>query len=199
MSGREEWVCGSPDLACVSRASRTGWRSVERDVLRARIWEGDLNLVNVTGSLTGDPEPRTDRLGQRICRLRVTLPPGPPPREVPVDVKSVGPAAGVCAARLTTGHPVCVSGTLVFVEWVGSDDAKRSRLSVKTWQVQFLSTTRPEGTADEEREWRKVSAGAPRYAPAESETTETDSASELACLIATGAQRAAVEGRGVGR
>ena len=100
-----------------------------------------MNNVNLIGRLTRDPELKEIGDGRSVCELRIAVdnPGRCGERGEPtyVDVSTFGKHAEACAAHLTKGRQVAVSGRLVFREWTGRDGTKRSAHSVRG-RVEFL-------------------------------------------------------------
>ena len=76
-----------------------------------------MNVVSLTGRVVGEPELRTTRSGLPECRIKLSVPRYTrrgirEPGVVYVDVTTFGLEARECAARLSEGSAVCLSGRL---------------------------------------------------------------------------------------
>lgn len=106
-----------------------------------------MNSVNLIGRLTRDPELRHAPSGTAVCILRIAVN-GVRDGEVCfVDVVAFEKQAEACAAHLTKGREVAVSGRLSYSEWQADDGSKRSRHEV-IGRVQFLGSGRSAAASD---------------------------------------------------
>ena len=95
-----------------------------------------LNSVALVGRLTADPTLRETPVGQ-VATLRLAV----SQRRGRVSFQTItvwGKLAEICAAHLTKGRLISVSGRLDSREWVAKDGTKRSAVSVTAFEVQFL-------------------------------------------------------------
>jgi single-strand DNA-binding protein len=102
-----------------------------------------MNMINLVGRLTRDPELKEIGGGRSVCELRLAVdnPGRGGERGEPtyIDVSTFGAQAEACARYLVKGRQVAVSGRLVFREWTGRDGSKRSAHSVRG-SVEFLGS-----------------------------------------------------------
>jgi single-strand DNA-binding protein len=109
-----------------------------------------MNMINLVGRLTRDPELKEIGGGRSVCELRLAVenPGRGGERGEPtyVDVSTFGAQAEACARYLVKGRQVAVSGRLVFREWTGGDGLKRSAHSVRG-RVEFLGSKAEAGDA----------------------------------------------------
>jgi single-strand DNA-binding protein len=106
-----------------------------------------MNNVSLIGNLTRDPELRSAK-GGAVCQLRIAVDNpgrgGAKGEPTYVDVATFGKHAETCAAHLSKGRQVAVSGRLVFREWEARDGSKRSAHEVRG-QVEFLGAKAESG------------------------------------------------------
>lgn len=138
----------------------------------------NLNSVMLIGRLTADPELRQTPSGAPVCKFRVATnhvykkPDGEKgERACFVDVEAWRRLGEICAEYLRKGREVFVSGRLTLDQWQDKSGAKRSRLSVTAFQVQFLSSRKNGAAAD-------GAADAPK--PGEEVAEEAEPAEEVA-------------------
>ena len=112
-----------------------------------------LNKVLLIGNLTRDPELRYIPSGTAVANFGLamnrvyTTQDGERKEEVCfVDVDVWGRTAENCANYLEKGRLVLVEGSLQFRTWETEDGQKRSKLSVRAFNVQFLGGRRTEDT-----------------------------------------------------
>lgn len=111
-----------------------------------------MNTVNLIGRLTRDPELRTmGETDRSVCELRLAVDQGVDgsgDKRDPlyIDVSTFDRQAAACAEHLSKGRQVAVSGRLVYREWTGDDNNKRSKHSV-IGRVEFLGG-KPQGSQD---------------------------------------------------
>jgi single-strand DNA-binding protein len=86
----------------------------------------NVNTVTLVGQLTADPELRSLPDGRSVCDLRMAVNDQRDQPPLFIDVATFGAAADACAAHLTKGRAVAVTGRLVYREWE-KDGVKRSR------------------------------------------------------------------------
>jgi single-strand DNA-binding protein len=103
-----------------------------------------MNVVAITGTLTGDPARRETPKGV-VTTFRIGSDGAP---RVWIDVECWGHLAGTCAAHLDRGRHVAVSGALGHATWTDREGARRERWFVKAAQVTFLDQPRG-GAADQ--------------------------------------------------
>jgi single-strand DNA-binding protein len=96
----------------------------------------NVNVVTLVGQLTSDPELRSLPDGRSVCDLRVAVNDQRDQPPLFVDVATFGGGAEACAAYLTRGSAVGVTGRLVYSEWKAQDGSKRSKHQV-VGRVQF--------------------------------------------------------------
>ncbi len=111
-----------------------------------------LNNVILMGNLTRDPELRYIPSGAAVANFGMamnrvyTTQDGERKEEVCfVDIDVWGKTAENCANYLSKGRLVLIQGTLQFRSWETEDGQKRSKLSVRAFNVQFLGSKREEG------------------------------------------------------
>lgn len=120
----------------------------------------NVNVVVITGNLTRDPEVRSIPGGSSVCKLRVAVnsrrKDGQTGEWVDrpnfFDVDVYGSRGEFAAKHLSKGCPVAVEGSLVYRDWETKDGGKRSAVSIKADQVQFLAAPAARGTGAEEVE-----------------------------------------------
>jgi single-strand DNA-binding protein len=95
----------------------------------------NVNVVTLVGQLTEDPELRALPDGRSVCDLRVAVNDRRDQPPLFVDVATFG-GAEACAAYLTRGSAVGVTGRLIYSEWQAEDGSKRSKHQV-VGRVQF--------------------------------------------------------------
>jgi len=110
-----------------------------------------LNKVLLIGNLTRDPELRYIPSGAAVANFGLamnrvyTTQDGERKEEVCfVDIDVWGKTAENCANYLAKGRLVLVEGSLQFRTWETEDGQKRSKLSVRAFNVQFLGGRRTE-------------------------------------------------------
>jgi single-strand DNA-binding protein len=104
-----------------------------------------MNSVNLIGRLTRDPELRSMPDGDRaVCDLRIAVDNGQNDPTY-VDVATFDKQAEACAAHLSQGRQVAVTGRLIYREWE-KDGEKRSKHSV-IGRVEFLA--KPKGSSEQ--------------------------------------------------
>jgi len=100
-----------------------------------------MNVINLIGRLTRDPDAEETRNGTPVCRMRVAVPrrrkEGKDQGAVFVDVVAYGGQATACAQYLVRGRQVAVSGRLEQREWSDADGT-HSLHEVVAEHVQFL-------------------------------------------------------------
>ncbi len=113
-----------------------------------------LNKVFLLGNLTADPAVRATQSGMSVCELRLavnrTYVSNGNRVEEPcfVDVTVWGRSGEACQRYLSKGSPVLVEGRLHFDQWEDRQTGRKaSKLRVVAEQVQFLSTSRRDGSA----------------------------------------------------
>lgn len=112
----------------------------------------NMNRVFLMGNLTRDPELRYTPGGQAVCTLGMAVnnkfnKDGESREETLfVDVNVWAKTAENCAEYLSKGSPIMVEGRLKFRTWEGQDGAKRSKIDVTAFNVQFLSFGKGQGT-----------------------------------------------------
>lgn len=106
-----------------------------------------MNHVFLMGHLTRDPQLRTLTSGTAVAELGVAVNEKYKDKEGqwverPTFVDSVvwGKQAENCAEFLRKGAPVLVEGKLQLDQWETESGEKRSRLRVRAWRIQFLSS-----------------------------------------------------------
>jgi len=108
----------------------------------------NLNVVEITGNLTRDPELRTTPSGTPVCKLRVAVnsrrKDGASGEWVDkpnyFDVTVWGAQGENCATYLSKGRPVGVEGRLDWREWEAQDGSKRQAVEIIADSVQFLGS-----------------------------------------------------------
>ncbi len=104
-----------------------------------------MNTIQLTGGLTRDPELKTTPNDKSVCdiRLAVTRPRNRDKSDY-FDVAAWEGLAETCAAHLTKGRQIAVSGRMEYREWEAEDGTKRHAYSVVADQIDFLD--RPPNT-----------------------------------------------------
>ena len=104
-----------------------------------------LNNVILMGGLTRDPELRRTGGGTAITKLSLAVSEQYKNKAGEnvettcyVDIDAWGRLGENCAQYLAKGSPILVQGKLQFEQWEAKDGAKRSKLSVRAADVQFL-------------------------------------------------------------
>ena len=101
-----------------------------------------MNIINLIGRLTRDPELEQTPAGTAVCRMRLAVPrrrkEGKDQGAVFVNVVAYGGQASASADYLTKGRQVAVSGRLEYREWTGPDGARQSVHEVVADHVEFL-------------------------------------------------------------
>ncbi len=101
-----------------------------------------MNMVNLTGRLTRDPELRDLPQDGAVCDLRLAVDGMGRGREVGfIDVAVFGRPGEAAARVLSQGWLVAVHGRVVFREWEATDGGKRSAHSV-LGSVELLAAPR---------------------------------------------------------
>jgi single-strand DNA-binding protein len=90
----------------------------------------NVNVVTLVGQLTADPELRSLPDGRSVCDLRVAVNDQRDQPPLFVDVATFGGGAEACAAYLSRGSAVGVTGRLVHSEWKAENGSKRSKHQV---------------------------------------------------------------------
>ena len=106
----------------------------------------NLNVVDLTGTLTRDPELRSLPSGTSVCDMRVAVNTRRKNNasgeweDKPnyFDVKVWGAQGENCARFLSKGRPVAVQGRLEWREWETQDGQKRQAVDIIADSVQFL-------------------------------------------------------------
>lgn len=93
-----------------------------------------MNVVAITGRLTGDPARRETSKGV-VATFRIGSDDAP---RVWVDIETWGHLAGTCAAHLAKGRHVAIVGSLAHREWTNQTGDRRERWLVKASTVTFL-------------------------------------------------------------
>ena len=113
-----------------------------------------LNHVILMGGLTRDPELRRTAGGTAITKLSLAVSEQYKNKAGEnvettcyVDIDAWGRLGENCAQYLAKGSPVLVQGKLQFEQWEAKDGSKRSKLSVRATDVQFLG--KAPGVSDE--------------------------------------------------
>lgn len=114
-----------------------------------------MNHVFLMGHLTRDPQLRTLPSGTAVADLGLAVNERYKDKdgnwvERPTFVDNVvwGKQAQNCAEFLKKGSPVLVEGKLQLDQWETESGDKRSRLRVRAWRIQFLSTSNGKAGAD---------------------------------------------------
>lgn len=114
----------------------------------------DLNKVQLTGRLGGEPELKTVAGGARIARLRLAN-----SRRARDEQGAAGEQtdwytltawnglAEICARICQTGDLVYAEGRLRVSQWEDRDGARRTRVEVVLDQLQLLARSRPRDEA----------------------------------------------------
>lgn len=104
-----------------------------------------LNHVILMGGLTRDPELRHTQGGTAITKMSLAVSEQYKNKAGEnvettcyVDIDAWGRLGENCAQYLVKGSPVLIQGKLQFEQWEAKDGAKRSKLSVRAMDVQFL-------------------------------------------------------------
>ena len=104
-----------------------------------------LNHVILMGGLTRDPELRRTAGGTAITKLSLAVSEQYKNKAGEnvettcyVDIDAWGRLGENCAQYLAKGSPVLVQGKLQFEQWEAKDGTKRSKLSLRATDVQFL-------------------------------------------------------------
>src|SRR5437879_2008845 len=121
----------------------------------------NLNKVMLIGRLTRDPEVRTFANGGKVAKFgfavnnrRKNMQTGQwedEPVFIDVDVFNRGEQgrqADLVEQSLRKGQQIFIEGHLRFEQWTGQDGQKRSRLSVRADNFQFLEPRADGGNAD---------------------------------------------------
>ena len=106
-----------------------------------------MNSVNLIGRLTRDPELRSTPSGTAVCTMRIAVNGAREGEVTYVDVVAFEKQAEACAAHLTKGREIAVSGRLSYSEWQAPDGAKRSKHEV-IGRVRFLSGGRSDARSE---------------------------------------------------
>ncbi|HET7445384.1 MAG TPA: single-stranded DNA-binding protein [Solirubrobacterales bacterium] len=95
-----------------------------------------MNIIAMTATLTRDPV--LEHHGeQTVCEMRVAeRKPGGDP--LYITIAAFGPEAERCAAYLSKGRQVAISGRLRYREWDAAGGGKRSEHSVAASRIEFL-------------------------------------------------------------
>jgi single-strand DNA-binding protein len=96
-----------------------------------------LNTVALVGRLTASPLLRATPSGKAVANFRIAV----TQRGGQVSFQTItvwGKLAEICAAHLTKGRLVSVSGRLDSREWIAEDGTKHSAVSVTAFNVRFL-------------------------------------------------------------
>ena len=107
-----------------------------------------MNSINLIGRLTRDPELRSPESGPSVCGMRLAVNDGSERPPLYVDVVTFGKQADACAAHLSKGRQVAVSGRLHYSEWESDDGSKHSKHEV-IGRVQFLARPNANGSSPE--------------------------------------------------
>jgi single-strand DNA-binding protein len=104
-----------------------------------------MNVVNLIGRLTRDPELRSTQGGTSVCEMRLA---GKTRRgeAMFVNVTAFGKQAEACAKYLAKGSQVGVSGELRYEEWK-VEEQKRSAHLIVADLVDFLDS-KPEAESE---------------------------------------------------
>jgi len=108
-----------------------------------------VNNVNNIGNLVRDPELRMTSNGNPVCDMRVAINYGKNSKPVFFDVTVFGDDAENCAAHLSTGREVGISGRLAYDEWTNDNGDKRSKLYVIANHVDYLRGKRAEADSED--------------------------------------------------
>ncbi|HMO50117.1 MAG TPA: single-stranded DNA-binding protein [Kiritimatiellia bacterium] len=113
-----------------------------------------MNHVIVLGGLTRDPELRHTGGGQAICKFSLALTDvykDKSGKEVKstcyVDIDAWGKLGETIAKHLRKGSQALVQGRLQMEQWDAKDGTKRTKLSLRAFDVQFMG--RPSGVIQE--------------------------------------------------
>lgn len=108
---------------------------------------GDINRVVLVGRLTRDAELRHLPSGRPVLNMGLAVngrqqDEGGNWVDKPnfFDVKLFGPRAEAIAQHLTKGKRLGVDGRLDWSSWEGQDGAKRSKVEVVAFDIQFLDS-----------------------------------------------------------
>jgi single-strand DNA-binding protein len=135
------------------------------------------NRIIMIGNLTRDPDFKQLTSGQNVCRLSVASnrqfknkQTGSMVQEVCyVDVDVWGAQAESCRQYLQKGRPVLVEGRLKLDTWKEADGSPRSKHSIVSDRVVFLSAGQGADSIDDEESISSASvSAAPKKAAAES-------------------------------
>lgn len=102
-----------------------------------------LNVVCVSGNLTGDPELKQLAGGATVCNMRMAINDRVKDRDgnwkdkaMFIDVAAWQGVAEVCARYLTKGSAITVNGKLRMEEWEDKESGKmRSKISINARDV----------------------------------------------------------------
>lgn len=110
-----------------------------------RMATSDLNVVNLIGRLTRDPELKSTTSGQSVCSLRLAFSSARKTaggdweeKSNYVDVTVWGNQADAVGRYMHKGSQVAITGRLDFQEWTTDSGDKRSKVQVVANQVQFI-------------------------------------------------------------
>jgi single-strand DNA-binding protein len=96
-----------------------------------------LNTVSLVGRICAGVLLRTTPSGKAVANFRIAV----TQRGGQVSFQTItvwGKLAETCAAHLTKGRLISVSGRLDSREWLAQDGTKRSAVTVTAYNVQFL-------------------------------------------------------------
>lgn len=117
-----------------------------------------MNRVFLMGNLTRDPALRRTPTGASVADLGLAVSESYTNKEGErieqpcfVDVVVWNKQAEVCGQYLQKGSGVLIEGRLHFEQWETDKGEKRSRLRVQAERIHFLSRTKGNGKADDEK------------------------------------------------
>jgi single-stranded DNA-binding protein len=104
-----------------------------------------MNNVSLIGWVIGDPQLEVDRAGRNVCVLQIEVPRRSllgdhQPGVIYVDVTTFGEQARTCAAELSAGRRIGISGTLERDDSLEAREPRRSRWEVHAHQVDLLDS-----------------------------------------------------------
>lgn len=99
-----------------------------------------MNQVNVTGWLTRDPEVKATPRGKVFCNLTLAVKSNFKKDETGFyTIECWERIAEICEKYLEKGSQIGVTGELVQYRWEGSEGSKKSKISIRAKQIDFLS------------------------------------------------------------
>jgi len=130
------------------------------------------NRIIIIGNLTRDPDFKQLTSGQSVCRLSVASnrqfrnkQTGAMVQEVCyVDVDVWGAQAESCRQYLQKGRPVLVEGRLKLDTWKEADGSPRSKHSIVSDRIVFLSAGQGADSIDDEEVTNSPLSAAPKKA-----------------------------------